>query len=76
MPDATFAARSPPTAAASSKPLDRFVQNPRADDIRRLQGSTEWRLRIGNLHVRTTFDDEARVVHVARVLPRGRAYGR
>jgi mRNA-degrading endonuclease RelE of RelBE toxin-antitoxin system len=52
------------------------VQNPRAGDIRKLQGSTEWRLRIGDLRVRFTFDDEARVIHVIRVLPRGRAYNR
>ena len=66
----------PPDARRVVEGLDRFVENPRGGDIRKLQGSSEWRLRIGELRVRFTFDDDARVIHVTRVLPRGRAYDR
>lgn len=65
-----------PDARRVVEALDRFVQEPRDGDIRKLQGSTEWRLRVGELRVRFTFDDDARVIHVVRVLPRGRAYDR
>jgi mRNA interferase RelE/StbE len=56
--------------------LDRFVANPQASDTRKLAGSDEWRLRVGGWRVRFNFDDEARVIVVTRVLPRGRAYDR
>lgn len=66
----------PPDARRIIEAFDRFVEDPRAGDIRKLQGSTEWRLRVGELRVRFTFDDASRVIHVVRVLPRGRAYER
>jgi mRNA-degrading endonuclease RelE of RelBE toxin-antitoxin system len=53
--------------------LDRFVEDPFAADIRKLD-PVEWRLRIGDWRVRFTFDDHQRVIVVLRVLPRGRAY--
>lgn len=53
--------------------LDRFVADPFAADIRKLN-RLEWRLRIGEWRVRFAFDDERRVIVVLRVLPRGRAY--
>jgi mRNA interferase RelE/StbE len=53
--------------------LDRFVLDPFAADIRRLN-PVEWRLRVGDWRVRFSFDDEHRVIVVLRVLPRGRAY--
>ena len=56
--------------------LDRFVADPRAGDIRKLAGSEEWRLRVGDWRVRFDFDDDAMLVVVTRVLPRGRAYDR
>ena len=56
--------------------LDRFVTNPQAGDTRKLTGSDEWRLRVGGWRVRFNFDDQARVIVVTRVLPRGRAYDR
>jgi len=56
--------------------LDRFVADPHAGDTRKLAGSDEWRLRVGGWRVRFNFDDEARVIVVTRVLPRGRAYDR
>jgi mRNA-degrading endonuclease RelE of RelBE toxin-antitoxin system len=55
--------------------LDRFVEDPFAGDIRRLN-TIEWRLRVGDWRVRFAFDDERRVIIVLRVLPRGRAYDR
>jgi mRNA interferase RelE/StbE len=71
-----FRRLDPPDARRVIEALDRFVQNPRGGDIRKLQGSTEWRLRVGELRVRFTFDDAAQIVLVTRVLPRGRAYDR
>lgn len=56
--------------------LDHFVANPQAGHARKLAGSDEWRLRVGDWRVRFNFDDEARMIIVTRVLPRGRAYNR
>ena len=56
--------------------LDRFVADPKAGDTRKLAGDDEWRLRVGDWRVRFNFDDEARLIVVTRVLPRGRAYDR
>jgi mRNA interferase RelE/StbE len=56
--------------------LDHLVANPKAGDTRKLAGSDEWRLRVGDWRVRFNFDDEARTIIVTRVLPRGRAYDR
>jgi mRNA-degrading endonuclease RelE of RelBE toxin-antitoxin system len=55
--------------------LDRFVADPFAGDIRRLN-TIEWRLRVGDWRVRFAFDDQRRVIVVLRVLSRGRAYDR
>jgi len=66
----------PPVQRRVLGALDSFVANPRAGDIRKLAGSDEWRLRVGDWRVRFSFDVDARVVVVARVLPRGRAYER
>lgn len=55
--------------------LDRFVEDPFAGDVRRLNAA-QWRLRVGDWRVRFTFDDERRAIVVLRVLPRGRAYDR
>lgn len=56
--------------------LERLVANDPSLDLRRLQGSDEWRLRVGDWRVRLLLDFEARTVVVVRVLPRGRAYER
>jgi mRNA interferase RelE/StbE len=56
--------------------LERLVAHDPSLDLRRLQGSDEWRLRVGDWRVRLRLDFEARAVVVVRVLPRGRAYDR
>jgi mRNA interferase RelE/StbE len=66
----------PPVKRRIVDALDRFIVDPHAADIRKLSGSGEWRLRVGEWRVRFEFDDEALLVIVTRVLPRGRAYNR
>jgi mRNA interferase RelE/StbE len=39
--------------------LDYLVANPKAGDIRKLAGSDDWRLRVGDWRVRFNFDYEA-----------------
>jgi mRNA interferase RelE/StbE len=56
--------------------LDRLRDRDPSLDLRRLQGSDEWRLRVGGWRVRLQLDFETRTVVVVRVLPRGRAYER
>lgn len=63
----------PPVQRRIVEGLDRFVVDPHAADIRKLN-AIEWRLRIGDWRVRFAFDDEQRIIVVLRVLPRGRAY--
>jgi mRNA interferase RelE/StbE len=46
----------------------------RAGALRKLTGAPEWRLRIGDWRALVLLDTQARVIHVTRVLPRGRAY--
>jgi mRNA-degrading endonuclease RelE of RelBE toxin-antitoxin system len=46
----------------------------RAGALRKLAGAPEWRLRIGDWRALVLLDTEAHVIHVTRVLPRGRAY--
>jgi mRNA interferase RelE/StbE len=54
--------------------LDRLVGDPPAGDVVKLAGvDDERRLSVGDWRVRFTPDDE-QLVHVLRVLPRGRAY--
>jgi mRNA interferase RelE/StbE len=47
-----------------------------APAARKLKGLPEWRLRVGDWRVRFTRDNDARVIYVTHVLPRGRAYDR
>ena len=57
--------------------LERLTADPKlSGDVRRLVGSTEYRLRVGEWRVRFEVDGERLVVTVVRVLPRGRAYDR
>jgi len=64
----------PPVQRQVTAALDTFVaSDPPRGDVRKL-GAHEWRLRVGDWRVRFDRDDEARVIVVLRVLPRGRAY--
>jgi len=57
--------------------LDRLAAGERlSGDIRRLAGSTEYRLRVGDWRVRFELDGDRLLITVIRVLPRGRAYDR
>jgi len=66
----------PPAARRVIAALDRLLARDQSIDLRRLQGSDEWRLRVGDWRVRLRLDFDARTVIVVRVLPRGRAYER
>lgn len=56
--------------------LDRLLERDPSLGLRRLVGSDEWRLRVGDWRVRLQLDFDARTVIVVRILPRGRAYDR
>lgn len=56
--------------------VDRVAARDQALDVRRLTGSAELRVRVGDWRVRFTRDVEAKLIVVQRVLPRGRAYDR
>lgn len=56
--------------------LERLAADPYAGDIRKLAGTNEWRLRVGDLRVRFLRDAAARTIVVRQVLPRDRAYRR
>jgi mRNA interferase RelE/StbE len=56
--------------------LERLVEDPASADLRRLRGSVEWRMRVGDWRVRLELDWRERTILVVRVLPRGRAYDR
>lgn len=66
----------PQIARRVTSALERLRERDPSLDLRRLRGSDEWRLRVGDWRVRLTLDFEARAVVVVRVLPRGRAYDR
>ncbi len=56
--------------------IDRLVARDPSLDVRRLTGSPEYRIRVGDWRVRFILDAEAQMIVVQRVLPRGRAYDR
>jgi mRNA interferase RelE/StbE len=57
--------------------LDRLgVRAQLSGDVRRLVGSTDYRLRVGDWRVRFEIDGDRLLITVLRVLPRGRAYDR
>jgi mRNA-degrading endonuclease RelE of RelBE toxin-antitoxin system len=64
----------PPVRRRILDALDRLVRDPPAGDVVKLTGREEWRLSVGDWHVRMRFDDAQSTVIVLRVLPRGRAY--
>ena len=56
--------------------IDRLLARDPSLDVRRLTGSAEHRIRVGDWRVRFTRDVEAQLIVVQRVLPRGQAYDR
>jgi mRNA interferase RelE/StbE len=65
-----------PVARRVIAALDRLLERDPSVDVRRLRGSDEWRLRVGDWRVRLRLDFDERTVIVVRILPRGRAYDR
>lgn len=57
--------------------LDRLGANAElTGDVKRLAGTKEYRLRVGDWRVRFEVDGARLLITVVRVLPRGRAYDR
>jgi mRNA interferase RelE/StbE len=56
--------------------IDALASGDPRSDIRRLSGSSEYRLRVGEWRVRLDRNPADHQVTVLRVLPRGRAYDR
>jgi mRNA interferase RelE/StbE len=64
----------PPVQRRIIDALDRLTGDSPAGDVVKLTGlEDEWRLRVGGWRVRFQRDSSG-VIHVLRVLPRGRAY--
>jgi mRNA interferase RelE/StbE len=67
----------PPTRQRVLRAIARLAQGAElTGDIKRLQGSHEYRLRVGDWRVRFEREDQQLMITVVRVLPRGRAYDR
>ncbi len=56
--------------------LDRLADDDEAGGVKRLSGSDEQRLRVGDWRVRLRRDAQTHTITVLRILPRGRAYDR
>lgn len=69
-------ALDPPVRDRVIAALDRLLVEDASLEVRRLAGSREQRIRVGDWRVRFIRDVEARQIVVQRVLPRGRAYER
>jgi len=65
-----------PVAERVIAALDRLLVRDPSVDVRRLKGSDEWRLRVGDWRVRLRLEFGDNTVVVVRILPRGRAYER
>lgn len=67
----------PPTRERILRAIARLAQGAElTGDVKRLQGSHEYRLRVGDWRVRFEREDQQLVITIVRVLPRGRAYDR
>lgn len=65
----------PPVHKRVEAALRVLAEDPQsAGSLRKLTRAPEWRLRIGDWRALVLLDTQARVIHVTRVLPRGRAY--
>jgi mRNA interferase RelE/StbE len=67
----------PPTRKRILSAIARLAQGAElTGDVKRLQGSHEYRLRVGDWRVRFERQDRRLIIVIMRVLPRGRAYDR
>lgn len=67
----------PPTRKRILRAIERLAQGAElTGDVKRLQGSDEYRLRVGDWRVRFERGDQRLIITIVRVLPRGRAYDR
>lgn len=67
----------PPTRDRIARAIKLLAQNAElTGDVKRLKGSDEYRLRVGDYRVRFKRDGHLLIITVIRVLPRGRAYDR
>jgi mRNA interferase RelE/StbE len=66
----------PPVRQRVTDGIERLTDDEASTDVRKLKGSDELRLRVGDWRVRFRRDSEKRKIVVLRVLPRGRAYKR
>ncbi len=67
----------PPTRKRILNAIARLTQSAElTGDVKRLQGSHEYRLRVGDWRVRFEREDRQLIITIVRVLPRGRAYDR
>lgn len=67
----------PPTRERILRAITRLAQGAElTGDVKRLTGSHEYRLRVGDWRVRFERDGARRIIVIVRVLPRGRAYDR
>ncbi len=67
----------PPTRDRILRAITRLAQGAElTGDVKRLQGSYEYRLRVGDWRVRFERDGRQLIITIVHVLPRGRAYDR
>ncbi len=67
----------PPTRQRILRAIARLAKGAElTGDVKRLQGSHEYRLRVGDWRVRFEREDQKLIITIVRVLPRGRAYDR
>ena len=67
----------PPTRKRILSAIERLAQSAElTGDVKRLRGSHEFRLQVGDWRVRFEREDRKITIVIVRVLPRGRAYDR
>jgi mRNA interferase RelE/StbE len=66
----------PPVRQRVATGIERLAADDPRADVRKMAGSEEQRLRVGDWRVRFECDPETRTILVLRILPRGRAYER
>lgn len=67
----------PPIRKRILSAIERLAQSAElTGDVKRLQGSHEFRLRVGDWQVRFERENRKLTIIIVRVLPRGRAYDR